>query len=44
MENFIISLDVMWQGMMGIFVFMSIFYLIIVGLEKIDRLFTQKDE
>lgn len=35
LTNFYISLDVMWQGMLGIFFFMGMFYGLIVLLEKV---------
>ena len=38
--NLGMSLYVMFQGMLGIFIFMAIFYLLIYGL---DRLFREKD-
>jgi hypothetical protein len=41
MVNFIASLDVMWKGMLGIFIFMGIFYLLIHGL---NRLFPGENE
>lgn len=34
LHNFFISLEVMIQGMFGIFFFMSVFYGLIVALEK----------
>lgn len=33
--DFFLSLNVMWKGMLGIFIFMGIFYLIIQGLNKL---------
>jgi hypothetical protein len=41
LSNFIASLNVMWKGMLGIFIFMGIFYLLIHGL---NRLFPGKNE
>lgn len=35
MDTFIQSLLILVQGMTGIFVFMAIFYLLIIALEKI---------
>ncbi len=34
-SNFVLSLDVMWKGMLGIFIFMGIFYLLIHGLNRL---------
>ena len=34
-ENFLKSLEIMGIGMIGIFAFMLIFYLVIVGLDKL---------
>ena len=34
-ENFYTSLKIMGIGMLGIFIFMLIFYLVIVGLDKL---------
>lgn len=34
-RNFVMSLGVMWKGMLGIFIFMGIFYLLIHGLNKL---------
>jgi hypothetical protein len=41
LSNFISSLHIMWKGMLGIFIFMGIFYLLIHGLNK---LFPSKKE
>lgn len=41
MSTFGTAMNLMLQGMAGIFVFMLVFYLLIVGLE---RLFTTKDK
>ncbi|HNX00368.1 MAG TPA: hypothetical protein PLE74_07000 [Candidatus Cloacimonadota bacterium] len=35
MSNFVFSLEVMWKGMLGIFVFMGIFYLLIQAFIKL---------
>lgn len=35
MSDFISSLGIMWKGMLGIFIFMGIFYLLIHGLNKL---------
>jgi hypothetical protein len=35
MTNFVSSLGIMWKGMLGIFIFMGIFYLLIHGLNKL---------
>jgi len=34
LTNFYKSLEVMGQGMAGILIFMSLFYILIIGLEK----------
>lgn len=41
MDTFGMAMNLMLQGMAGIFVFMLVFYLLIYGLEKI---FKQKEE
>jgi hypothetical protein len=35
MSNFGNALIILWQGMLGIFVFMSVFYGVIYALEKL---------
>ncbi len=36
-ENLIIALNMMWQGMAGLFVVMIVIALIVVGLTKIGK-------
>lgn len=35
--NFAAALNILWQGMLGIFVFMSVFYGVIYALEQIFK-------
>lgn len=36
-ENFVASLSILGKGMLGIFVFMLMFYLLIYGLERVFK-------
>lgn len=43
-ENFILSLDIMWKGMLGIFTVIIIITLLVMLMQKIDAKFPVKNQ
>jgi hypothetical protein len=44
LENFLLSLNIMWRGMFGIFTVIIIITLLVVLLQKLDVMFPAKNE
>ncbi|MDR0720344.1 MAG: hypothetical protein LBF78_11975 [Treponema sp.] len=42
--DFLISLDIMWKGMLGLFVVSGLIMLLIMGISKITRAGREKKE
>ena len=42
-EKFITSLDIMWKGMLGIFVVIIIIALLVMLMQKIDKMIHKTD-
>lgn len=43
-ETFLLSLDIMWKGMLGIFVVIIIIALLVLLMQKVDNVIQKKIE
>ena len=43
-DKFIISLDIMWKGMFGIFAVIIIIALLVILMQKVDTMFHKEDK
>lgn len=44
LANFLLSLDIMWKGMFGIFTVIIIITLLVILMQKLDAMFPAKEE